>query len=71
LFASGESNHQISWIDIDDKLITKTSSHTDVEKIAKDYMLCINGDVLDEISTFKDISKILKYIHIFSRTSPN
>ena len=34
-------------------------------------MLCINGDVLDEISTFKDISKILKYIHIFSRTSPN
>lgn len=34
-------------------------------------MLCINGDVLDEFSTLKDISKIIKQIHIFSRTSPN
>lgn len=34
-------------------------------------MLCINGDLLDKISTFKDISKLVKPIHIFSRTSPN
>lgn len=34
-------------------------------------MLCINGDILDEIITFKDVAKIVKSIHIFSRTSPN
>lgn len=34
-------------------------------------MLCINGDVLDSISTNKDIGKILKSVHVFSRTSPN
>ena len=34
-------------------------------------MLCINGDVLDVISTRKDISKVVKSIHVFSRTSPN
>lgn len=26
---------------------------------------------MEEISSFKDISKILRFIHIFSRTSPN
>lgn len=35
-------------------------------------MLCINGeDVLETISTNKEISKIIKQVHIFSRTSPN
>ncbi len=34
-------------------------------------MLCINGDVLEAISLFENISKIIKCIHIFSRTSPN
>ncbi len=34
-------------------------------------MLCINGDVLEAISTLKDVSKIVRRIDIFSRTSPN
>jgi cation-transporting ATPase 13A1 len=34
-------------------------------------MLCLNGDVLEAISTFKDISLIIRQVHIFSRTSPN
>ena len=34
-------------------------------------MLCINGDVLEAISHYKDVSKIVSLIHIFSRTSPN
>jgi cation-transporting ATPase 13A1 len=34
-------------------------------------MLCINGDVLESIYRFKDVSKIIKNIQIFSRTSPN
>ncbi len=34
-------------------------------------MLCINGDILDVVSTNTEIGKILKHIHVFSRTSPN
>jgi cation-transporting ATPase 13A1 len=34
-------------------------------------MLCINGDALDTICTYNEIGKIIKNIHIFSRTSPN
>ena len=31
----------------------------------------MNGDILDQIFTFKEVPKIIKCIHIFSRTSPN
>ena len=34
-------------------------------------MLCINGDVLETLVGEKSASKIIKCIHIFSRTSPN
>lgn len=34
-------------------------------------MLCINGDILEIISSLKFIGKIVRHIHIFSRTSPN
>lgn len=71
LFATSTSNKEINWLDADEKLITKTSSHSEVQKLSEAYQLCINGDILDIISTNKDISKILKHIHIFSRTSPN
>ena len=33
-------------------------------------MLCINGDVLDEVIRFKDAAPIIRHIDIFSRTSP-
>lgn len=58
-------------MDIDDKVVAKTSSSEEIKKLAQNNMLCINGDVLEEISTNKEIAKIIKYIHIFSRTSPN
>jgi hypothetical protein len=58
-------------MDIDDKLVATTKNAGEVEKLAKENMLSINGDVLDIISTNKEISKIIKSIHIFSRTSPH
>lgn len=71
LFAVPDKVNSIRWIDIDDKEVSLSKSHEEVAKLAKQYMLCINGDVLEEISSFKEISKIIKHIHIFSRTSPN
>lgn len=71
LFALAHAVNSIKWIDIDDKEVSITKSHEEVAKLSKTHMLCINGDVLEEISNFKDISHILRHIHIFSRTSPN
>lgn len=71
LFAYAESVNQIIWKDIDDKEVAKSQTAADVAKLALSNMLCINGDVLDIISTHKEISKIIKSIHVFSRTSPN
>jgi cation-transporting ATPase 13A1 len=71
LFAYAESSEQIVWKDVDENLVGKTSSSEDVAKLGISFMLCINGDVLDVISTRKDISKVIKSIHVFSRTSPN
>lgn len=34
-------------------------------------MLCINGEVLEQFVGDKNASKYIKFIHIFSRTSPN
>lgn len=34
-------------------------------------MLCINGDILENLVGVEHASKVIKYIHIFSRTSPN
>jgi len=44
-------NKQILWNDIDGKKITVTQSADDVEKLAQEWMLCINGDVLENIIT--------------------
>ena len=74
LFASkvnNTGNNQIEWSDIDEKLVAKTSTAKEVLSLTNKYMLCISGDVLDAISHFKEVSKILECIHIFSRTSPN
>jgi cation-transporting ATPase 13A1 len=56
---------------VDDKIVAKTQTANEVEKVASEYMLCINGDILEKISTIPTIAKIIQHIHIFSRTSPN
>jgi len=71
LFATGGEKGTITWVDIDDKVISKTSTPAENEKLSSNYMLCINGDVLEAISTLEIVSKFIKCIHIFSRTSPN
>jgi cation-transporting ATPase 13A1 len=71
LFASASVDSLISWFDQDDKLVSKTSSAAEVHALALKHQLCINGDTLDVISTSKEISTIVKAIHVFSRTSPN
>lgn len=55
LFASGGDKGIITWIDIDDKVVAKTSTPADIEKLSKEYMLCINGDVLETISTIETV----------------
>lgn len=71
LFAYATTENEITWKDIDDVFVKKTQSASEVAALAAGYMLCINGDALDTISQNKEISKIVKEIHIFSRTSPN
>lgn len=34
-------------------------------------MLCVNGDVLDNVLAFDNSGKVVENVHIFSRTSPN
>ena len=35
LFASGGSNGNLTWMDIDDKVITKTSTPAEIENLSK------------------------------------
>jgi cation-transporting ATPase 13A1 len=34
-------------------------------------MLCVNGDILDQLFSFEEVAHIIELIDIFSRTSPN
>jgi cation-transporting ATPase 13A1 len=70
-FAKSYSQGRITWIDIDDKEVTKTANAKEVQALTKQYMLCMNGDILDEISTMPEIAKVIECVQIFSRTSPN
>lgn len=48
LFATESTGpNKLLWRDIDDKKVCVTSGASEVEKLAKEAMLCINGDVLD------------------------
>jgi len=48
-----------------------TKSHEEVEKLALENMLCINGDILERIILqFENPSNTVQHMHIFSRTSP-
>jgi cation-transporting ATPase 13A1 len=42
-----------------------------VRALSKKYLLCVNGDALNTIFKFPDVSKTIRHIHVFSRTSPN
>jgi hypothetical protein len=48
-----------------------TSSVDELRDLASANMLCVNGDILDQLFSFPDVAKIIALIDIFSRTSPN
>ena len=47
LFAQATSDREITWVDIDQVVVKKTTKASEVEALASSYMLCINGDALD------------------------
>jgi len=62
---------QISWIDIDEKLVKKTNGVEEVKELSKKNLLCVSGDQLDQIFELENVAYYIRYIHVFSRTSPN
>ena len=71
LFArDGHADNKLTWYDLDDKKVGATSSASDVAALAKQNMLCINGDVLGAVILHSECSGIIRHIDIFSRTSP-
>lgn len=61
----------IKWIDIDEKIAKTTNSADELKQLSVDYLLCVSGDQLDKIFEISDAGKYIRYIHVFSRTSPN
>lgn len=47
--AAGNTSETLIWNDIDDKQIAITKNPGEVEELAKNNMLCINGNVLDKV----------------------
>lgn len=39
--------------------------------LSKKYLLCVTGEHLDKIFSMDNVGKHLRFIHVFSRTSPN
>ena len=39
--------------------------------LSKNYLLCVTGDYLDHIFEMENVGKMIRNIHVFSRTSPN
>jgi manganese-transporting P-type ATPase len=68
--ATGANNDQLVWTDIDDKKVAVTNTPAEVSELAKTNMLCINGNVLDNVILSKEPGKTMRPIHVFSRTSP-
>lgn len=72
-----EEKKCINWMDYDDNLIS--SSHTKhmnfiaIEKMSKNYILCLGGkelDLLQSMMSVNDLSNLVLHVHVFARTSP-
>lgn len=73
LFISGvtPANGQIKWSDLDENFVQKTSTPQEVAALSKQYLLCVNGDMLEKVFEMEQVGKVVRHIHVFSRTSPN
>ena len=47
-----------------------TNSAAEVGKLAQSHMLCVNGDVLERIILSSAAATTMRWIDVFSRTSP-
>jgi len=71
LFASEASgDNTLIWRDIDDKKVTVTHNAKEMEELAQNAMLCVNGDILEKVIHFSEAAPCIRHIDIFSRTSP-
>ena len=43
------ANRQIKWSDLDENFVSKTSSAQEVATLSKQYLLCVNGDMLEKV----------------------
>jgi cation-transporting ATPase 13A1 len=73
LFISGvtPAQRQIKWSDLDENFVSKTSSPQELAALSRQYLLCVNGDMLEKVFEMEQVGKIVRHIHVFSRTSPN
>lgn len=65
---------KIIWNDVDDKRVCETSNQEQLNKLSKENLLCISGDILGKVIMMKDhmsCARIIKCIHLFARTSPS
>lgn len=65
------ANGQIKWSDLDENFVEKTTSSEEVAKLSKTNLLCVNGDMLEKVFEMENVGKVVRHIHVFSRTSPN
>ena len=66
-----QASQTIKWADIDGNVVETSKSEEEVRSLSRKYLLCVTGDVLNNIFKFENVSKTIKHIHVFSRTSPN
>ena len=65
-------NKKIKWNDINNNIIKETKSIEEIEKLSKEFTLCITGDEYKNIKIFKmfkNIWEILQFIKLFCRVS--
>ena len=61
----------IKWNDLDENIVITTSTPEEIKALSVGYLLCVSGDQLDKIFQIKEAGKVVRHIHVFSRTSPN
>jgi manganese-transporting P-type ATPase len=72
-----DQQKKINWVDYDENCISSNEISSikfdSLEKMAKSYILCLEGkelDILQPLINVDDISHLILNIHVFARTSP-
>lgn len=61
---------RIAWCNLEDQPTAETKSAQELKDLAGTHLLCITGNLLDEIFMWKEAASVIETIHVFSRTSP-